>query len=304
LNRRHFIQQSTCVAGFFPKLLELRTLSRKQRIHVGAQTNAFGVPVKPFTRLLELVDILSDLGYEGFETAVGSLEAGAIRAGQWRREFEARHIRLIAGYSGGALYTKEFAGRTIEKNRRIADYTASMGASYLAFTSPRLPHVNGKLDLTAVNNTAAGLNRLGEIVRGAGLKLCFHNEWPEFVDRPSEESFILNETDPKLVWLCFDVGNPYGHVPNWNPAAFSQEHFRRIAMYHIKDVVDNARGEFVTVPFGSGKINLQGVVAPLLHSNWEGWLTVEEEGIWPHGSKHPRRVLRQSREYLHQVTGV
>jgi sugar phosphate isomerase/epimerase len=286
------------------QLLDSGTLSRKRRIDIGAQTNAFGVPIKPFARLLELAGILSRLGYEGFETAVDSLEAGAFQPARWRSEFEARHIRLIAAHSGGALYAKGLAARKLEKNRRIAGYTAMMGASYLVFTSPPLPHVNGKLDLTAVRNTAAGLNRLGEIVQKEGLKLCFHNEWPEFADHPSEESLVLNETDPKLVWLCFDVGNPYGRVPNWNPAAFSQKHFRRIAMYHLKDVVDNAQGKWQTVPFGKGKINLKGVVAPLLRSSWGGWLTVEEEGIWPHGINHPQEILRQCRNFLRQLTGV
>jgi sugar phosphate isomerase/epimerase len=306
VNRRHFIQRSNSamLAGLIPQLADSALLSRKQRIHIGAQTNAFGVPIKPFGRLLEVIAILSSLGYEGFETAVASLEAGALQPARWGKEFEARHIRLIAAHCGGPLYDKALAGRTIEKTRRIANYTVMMGASFLVFTSPRLRHVNGKLDLTSVRNTAEGLNRVGELVQKEGLKLCFHNEWSEFVDHPSEESFILNDTDPRLVWLCFDIGNPYGHVPGWNPAAFSREHFRRIATYHLKDAVVNAEGKLVTVPFGGGRINLKGVVAPLLRSNWEGWLTVEEEGIWPHGTKHPERVLRQSREYLRRTTGV
>jgi inosose dehydratase len=192
----------------------------------------------------------------------------------------------------------------MEKNRRIAGYSAAMGATYLIMNGPGLRHVNGKEDLTGVHYAMAGLNRLGEIAQKEGLKLCVHNEWRPMVGHPSAESFVLKDTDPKLVWLNFDVGNPYGHVPNWNPAAFSREHFKRIAMYHMKDVVDNSQGKLVTVPFGTGKINLKGVVAPILSSNWEGWLTVEEEGIWPYGLKHPKAVLRECRQYLRKITGV
>ncbi|MGH9325082.1 MAG: sugar phosphate isomerase/epimerase family protein [Terriglobia bacterium] len=303
MNLRSFFKQANLLAAAgFPALPA--DLSRKERIHIGAQTNAFGVPTKPFSRLLEVAGVLGQLGYQGFETNLASIEEGASQPAKCRRAFEARHIQLIAAFSGGMLDNKEAARQTIERNRRVAGYTAAMGASFLVFNGPGFRHHGGREDMTRVHYAMAGLNRLGEVVQKEGLKLAIHNEWQPMAGHPPAESFVLKDTDPKLVWLCFDVGNPYGHVPNWDPVAFSREHFRRIAIYHLKDVARNAQGQLATVPFGTGKINLKGVVAPLLDSNWEGWLTVEEEGIWPRGLKHPKKVMGECRQYLRKVVGV
>src|SRR5208282_173886 len=264
MNRRHFFYQSASVmaASFVPGMVNSAGRSRKQRIHIGAQTNTFGVPIKPFGRLLEIADTLGKLGYEGFETNYVSLESEAARAADCHHEFAARHIPLIAVYSGARLYDKETTDQTIEQVSRTAGFSAAMGATYLIVGCPRLPHGDGKLDLTATHMTMEGLNRLGQIAQKEGLKLCYHNHVQEFEDDPSEMSFLLKETDPTLVWLNYDVGNPYGFGPS--AASFSQEHFRRILVYHLKDVYRDAQGKLLPTDLGAGKIDLPGVVAPLL----------------------------------------
>jgi sugar phosphate isomerase/epimerase len=308
MNRRRFFQRSASVmvSSLIPHWAGSAGPSRKQRIHIGAETNAFGVPIKPLSHLLEFVSSLSKLGYEGFETNTRCLEEGSGQPAKVRREFEARDIRLISAYSHGGLYTRELAEKTIAENRSIAHYVAAMGASYLILGGPRLHHVDGKLDMTAVHNTTEGLNRLGEAVQKEGLKLCYHNHWMEFEDHPSEMSFILKETDPKLVWVNYDIGNCYIHQLGFGPqpAAFSREHVKRIAIYHVKDVGLNSQGKAVNTELGAGRIDLKGVVAPLLHGDWEGWLTVEQEGNYPKGWQHPVAVMRQARDYLRNITGV
>jgi len=47
-----------------------------------------------------------------------------------------------------------------------------MGATYLILSASRLPHVEGKLDLTAVHNKTKNLSRLGHACKQEGLKLC------------------------------------------------------------------------------------------------------------------------------------
>lgn len=308
MNRRHFLQQSAAVmaATLASRWASATPPARKQRIHIGAQTNAFGVPIVPFNHLLQVAGTLSKLGYEGFETNTRALDAGASQPARWRREFEARNIRLVNAYSNGPLYNKEVAAQSIERNRRVAGYTAAMGASYLVVGGPRLPHATHSEYLTAVHRTTEGLNRLGEIVRKEGLKLCYHNHWQEFADRPTEMSFIIKDTDPNLVRLNYDIGNSYIHQFGYgpNPAKFSREHYKRIAIYHIKDVGPGGQGKGVNTELGAGRIDLKGVVAPLLNSNWEGWLTVEQEGNYPKGWAHPDQIMRQARGYLRKLTGV
>lgn len=304
LNRRRFLQQSSALiaTGFFSSLVRSAGPSRQDRIRIGAQTNTWGVPIEPYERLLEVVDTLGRIGYQGFETNYKSLSVRSGQPAECRRDFESRHAPLIAAHSGVRLYDKDKAPAEIEQLRRMAGSTSQMGATYLIVSGQRLPHVEGKLDENALHTKMEALNQLGRACLEEGLRFCYHNHVQEFEDNPSEMSFFLRETDPQLVRLNYDVGNHYGVGPD--AGAFSAQHFRRIAIYHIKDVQRDAHGKVVPADLGAGLVDLKAVVAPLLDSDWEGWLTVEREGRYPHAAMHPEQLVRQCREYLKQITAV
>ena len=300
-NRRKFLQRS-CVLLAGGLLPHFAVSAPKGRIRIGAQTNTWGVPIEPFGRLLEVVDSLGRLGYQGFETNYNSLKSRADQAAQCRQQFEARHVPLIAAHTGAQLWDRNRAASEVETLRHIAGVTAAMGAEYIIVSGRRLPHVQGKLDENAAHNKMEALNRLGQVCQKEGMNLCYHNHHQEFEDTPSEMSFLLRETDPKLVRLNYDVGNSFGVGPD--AGSFSAEHFRRIAIYHIKDVQRGADGKVVPTDLGAGLVDLKAVVAPVLQSDWRGWLTVEREGSYPHPAAHPEELVRQCRQYLKQITGV
>ena len=75
-------------------------------------------------------------------------------------------------------------------------------------------------------------------------------------------------------------------------------------IYHIKDVTLDSNGKNVSTDLGQGKIDLKAVIAPLLHSNWHGWLTVEREVGYPNAAPNPQALLRQCRTYLREISGV
>ncbi|MBV9085182.1 MAG: sugar phosphate isomerase/epimerase [Acidobacteriaceae bacterium] len=309
IDRRGFTKQ-LCLAMIASRA-RAGSGDRKQRISIGAQTNTWGVPITPYEHLLDIVDTLARIGYEGFETNYKALSEHADKPAECRRDFEARHCPLIAAHNGVRFDDKDKINAEIEGQKKIAATTAKMGATYMIVSGRRLPHVDGKLDVDAAHRKMEALNRLGRTCREEGLKLCYHNHVQEFEDDPSEISLFFKETDPAVVALNYDVGNANGVQPD--AGTFSEEHFRRIAIYHIKDVkrpehaTSGPRtGENGNIPMdlGKGQINLKGVVAPLLDSDWKGWLTVEREGQYPHPAEHPEALLRQCRDYLRQITGV
>lgn len=261
------------------------------------------MPIRDFDSLLKILDFLAGLGFQGFETNYRSLESQAGGAADCRRAFESRHVRFVAPHCSADLYKREKSGAEIESLRRIAAYSGEMGAICLILSGGALPHRDGKLEAAAVHTKIEGLNRLGRLCQEEGLKLCYHNEEEEFQDEPSEMSFLLRETDPKLVWLAYDVGNAYGFGPD--AGTFSAQNLRRIAIYHLKDVKRDAARNVIPADLGAGLIDLGTVVAPLLESNWEGWLIVEREsGSYPEPAEHPEKLLCQSREYLRQLVGI
>lgn len=302
-DRRRFLSAVAAAAGvcLFQDSTTVRGADRAQRLHIGAQTNAWGVPIRDYGRLLEIAETLVRLGYSGFETNVASLSSQAGRAADCRRDFASRHIQLIALHTGGAFYDKNEWPSELANFERIAGFSAQMGARHLIVSGKAVPHSKPKLDLDAVRTKAASLNQLGAAVRKEGLDLCYHNHEAEFRDKPSEMSYLLKETDPSRVWLCVDVGHCYGFV---DPAEITAAHFRRIAIFHLRDETRSASGKVVYAEPGKGGINLKGIVAPLLRSDWEGWLEIEEEQYYPKPMPDPDSAMREWREYLRQLTGV
>ena len=301
-NRREFVW--SCAGSFAAgaALAWGKPRARSERIRIGSQTNTFGVPIKPWDRLLEVLDTLAKLDYASFETSVGSLTPYRDRPAECRKAFESRHVPLLAAHTSGQLWDRTKQADEVGGLAVIAGWSAQMGATHMIMSAPPFPQGNRAPDTELAHTKAEGLNRVGEACRKEGLKFCYHNHTAEFEGAPSQMDIILKETDPKVVWLNYDVGNAYPHGPN--PAVFSAEHFRRIAIYHLKDAVAGPDGKAQFTDLGAGKIDLKGVVAPVLDSDWQGWLVIEREGKWPNPVADPEGELRQCRQYLRQITGI
>jgi sugar phosphate isomerase/epimerase len=303
VDRRGFLKSvaATTAVSLLSQPTGARAATLAERLHIGAQTNAWGVPIKEYTQLLKIAETLVRLGYQGFETNFASVSSQADRAGEVRRDLEARHIHFVAPHAGGTFYDREKAAEEESNLLHIATVCAQMGASYLIVSGRALPHKDGKFDVDALHTKAQALNRLGAAVQKVGLRLCYHNHEPEFRDHPTEMSYLLSETDPEKVWLCLDVGHVYGLA---DPAEFTAANFRRIAIFHLRDGTRSPDGKFVYSQPGKGKINLKGIVAPLMKSNWEGWLEIEMEEYYPKPMPDPEQSMREWREYLRVITGV
>ena len=299
MNRRRFLQQVSKGAALLSVSGLLADAKIQSRIHIGAQTNTFGAPIKTYDRLLQVLDDLVQLGYEGFETSDASLSDRAGRAKECRADFEARHIQYIAPHCSIKFATTLESSAQAEDIRRIAGYSAEMGAKYLIASGG---YPRNSSEVMPVDQKVQLLNQVGKACKEEGLKFCYHNHTHEFEGDHPEMNELLAHTDPKLVWFNYDVGNAYPIGPK--PGDFSAEHFRRILIYHIKDVTLDSNGKNVSTDLGQGKIDLKAVIAPLLHSNWHGWLTVEREVGYPNPAPNPQALLKQCRTYLREISGV
>lgn len=301
MDRRELMKSASGLLLASAALARPASRPRSERLHFGVQTNAWGVPIPSLDELLKILDVLARLDYTGFETNVRSLQPYFSQASQCRKEFDSRHVQLIALHNGSALYDRAKVPGEIERLRKVAGVSAQMGAHYIIISDGKLPRPGGKLDLGAARVWTDSLNLLGRAVKSEGVRLCYHNHHVEFEGKPTEMSLLLRDTDPNLVWLNFDVGHVLGLA---KPAAFSKEHFKRIAIYHLKDSKLESSGKIVNVRMGTGQVDVKGVVAPLLNSNWEGWLEMEEDGNYPKPLPHRDAILRHDRQYLRRITGV
>ena len=135
----------------------------------------------------------------------------------------------------------------------------------------------------------AGLNELGKIATDRGFKLCFHHHMGTVVQTAAETGRMLENTDPRYVFLCYDTG--HFTFAGEDPLAMLNLYAERVGHVHLKDmrrhVVDRAKSEgfsflravregAFTVP-GDGCVDFDPIFRKLSEAKYEGWLLVEAE---------------------------
>ena len=160
----------------------------------------------------------------------------------------------------------------------------------------------------------AGLNRLGAIAKERGFKLCFHHHMGTVVQTSEETDRMMQNTDPELVFLCYDTG--HFTFAGEDPCAMLEKYADRIGHVHLKDmrlaVVEEARKEgwsfltsvrngAFTVP-GDGDVDFDPIFRLLAEAGYEGWLLVEAEQ--DPAKANPLAYAMKGRAYIREHTGL
>ena len=159
-----------------------------------------------------------------------------------------------------------------------------------------------------------GLNRLGKIAADRGVKLCYHHHMATLVQTLDETRRLMENTDPRYVWLCYDTG--HFTFSKEDAVAAAREFGSRIGHVHLKDIrpdrMERAYREgfpfrkavlegCFTVP-GDGCVDYPGVFAALRDAHYEGWFLVEAEQ--DPAKANPFEYALRAREYLKKTAGV
>ena len=159
-----------------------------------------------------------------------------------------------------------------------------------------------------------GLNKLGKIAADRGFKLCFHHHMATVVQTFEETKRLMDNTDPRYVYLCFDTG--HFTFAGEDPLAMLKKYVDRVGHVHLKDmrlpVVEEARkndwsflqavrnGAF-TVP-GDGDVDFDPVFKVLADAGYQGWLLVEAEQ--DPAKANPLEYAMKARKYIREHTGL
>jgi inosose dehydratase len=160
----------------------------------------------------------------------------------------------------------------------------------------------------------SGLNRLGAIARDRGFKLCFHHHMATVVQTLAETKRLLDNTDPDLVFLCFDTG--HFTFSNEDAVEAAKTFSHRIGHVHLKDIRPSKMKQAYAEGFafrkavlegcfaipGDGCVDFPGVFAILDQSGYEGWLLVEAEQ--DPAKANPLEYAKKAREYITKQTGI
>src|SRR5262249_39393753 len=129
---------------------------------------------------------------------------------------------------------------------------------------------------------AGGLNRLGQIAKDNGMRLCYHHHMGTCVMVRADVDRLMDSTDPELVNLLLDTAHLA--FAGDDPLALAEAHGKRIKHVHLKDVrpevVEQARANawsfqdaieagVFTVP-GDGAIDFAPIFDALSDGDFEG----------------------------------
>lgn len=159
-----------------------------------------------------------------------------------------------------------------------------------------------------------GLNKLGKIAADRGFKLCFHHHMATIVQTLAETKRLLDDTDPRYVYLCFDTG--HFTFAGEDPVQAAELFGPRIGHVHLKDIrpakMKQAYQEgfkfrravlegCFTVP-GDGCVDYPGIFKALDDSGYEGWFIVEAEQ--DPVIANPFEYALKARSYIRKTTGI
>jgi inosose dehydratase len=268
----------------------------------------------PWTRLLSEI---ADAGYAG--TELGPLGYLPDDADRLRRELAERGLELVGGYVFEPLHTEAGVARAMLAARRTCELVQATGGMLLVI----IPGFTAERERTAGRREAAPalaqdgwrtmVAAIGAMARMAsdehGLIPVAHPHAGTYVEFDDEIDRLVDETD---VPLCIDTGHAaYAGI---DPVALYRRLGERVAYFHLKDVdpdrlghaldqglsFEEAVGERVFCPLGSGVVDFAGLREALDEKGFLGWATVEQDRL-PTDSSTPAADAAASLAHLREV---
>ena len=239
-------------------------------------------------------------------------------------ELDLRGMRIASRWFSSFILTQPIEQVEADFTREL-DFLAAVGAnrinvseqSYSIQGQPDTPVLADRkhvMDDAEWDRFCKGLNRLGRIAKDRGFKLCFHHHMGTVVQTAAETDRMLANTDPDLVFLCYDTG--HFTFAGEDPLTVLKKYVGRVGHVHLKDmrpdVVAKVRPEgwsflkavrsgAFTVP-GDGCVDYDPIFKLLADAKYEGWLLVEAEQ--DPALANPLEYAIKARKYIREHTGL
>lgn len=246
-------------------------------------------------------------------------------AAELKKALDLRGMRIASRWYSSFLLTRPIEEEEKDFIQNL-EFLAAVGANRIN-VSEQSYSIQGKVDVPILtgghkyvmndeewDRFTTGLNHLGKIAKEHGFKLCFHHHMGTVVQTSEETDRMMKNTDPDLVFLCYDTG--HFTFAGENPLTMLEKYADRVGHVHLKDmrldVVEEARknnwsflqavrnGAF-TVP-GDGGVDFDPIFSLLSKSGYTGWLLVEAEQ--DPAKAEPLEYAIKGRNYIREHTGL
>jgi len=222
-------------------------------------------------------------------------------------------LRMLGGFVPLIMHKPDAAKAMLAEAEEIAEFLAAAG-SWHFITAPVTTSDWGPREALTSDewlHLAAMLTKVDEICLRHGLTQVLHPHVGTVVETADDVQMVLEHSS---VQWCLDTGHL--HIGGTDPLAFAREHFDRIGLVHLKDVVDHVvprlnSGELSIMEavqagifsnLGGGDIPLDEIVLFLEGAGYNNWYVVEQdtaiEGDMPAAGTGPVEDVQRSLSFL------
>jgi inosose dehydratase len=265
--------------------------------------------------------IVSEMALAGFQgCSVGHKYPTDVKV--LKAALELRGLRVSEPWTSTYFTIAAMEKQTIERFRKSLEFIKAMGgtdmvvAEFGQAVNPLPVAVfpdHPIFDDAQWDALTKGLEHLGQIANGEGMRLCYHHHMGTGVMTRADVDRLMASTSPDLVHLLLDTGHLA--FAGDDPLALARAYGDRIKHVHLKsvrpEVVDKVRADNLsfedgieagvfTVP-GDGAIDFVPILQALADHGFEGWLVVEAEQ--DPAKANPLQYALMARRYLRGVLG-
>jgi sugar phosphate isomerase/epimerase len=206
---------------------------------------------------------------------------GPIPPEEIKRIADAEGLKICATHEGGAAIC--------DTPQAVVERLGKLGCADTAYPFPHVP-IN---TLDDVKRLAAALDRSGDVLRRAGMRLSYHNHAHEFRK-------VAGKTVLQWLYDLTDVKNLLGEPDTYwvqsgggDPVEWCQRLHGRLPLLHLKDFKIGDDNKPIMCEIGNGTLNWPAIVRAAEISNCP-WFIVEQD-VCP---GDPFDSLAQSWTYL------
>ena len=259
-------------------------------------------------------------GYQGIELGpIGYMpEDPAIL----REALNQNHLELIGGVVFQPFHDANARDKVMSKARRTAEALTAHGAQQMvlidSISEIRAPFSGrpGDACQMSASEWSGFVQRIRDVaVMGTeeyGLTVSIHSHAGGFMDFHDELLRLLDQVDEQHLKLCVDTGHQT--YAGFDPLAFIDQHFDRVAYVHCKDIDPHVQadvianqtdfykacGQGIFCNLGAGQVDFASLKAMLQNRGYQGWVTVEQD-CDPTLDVSPLKDAVSNREFLASV---
>ena len=188
-------------------------------------------------------------------------------------------------------------GALLGHEEELIEYGHKLGLEYIVCPGLRRrdPAAKGEMKLDDYRWACGELNRIGAMVKKAGMTFGYHNHRGEFEKENGVVYYdeMLKLCDPKLVVFEMDCG--WVFAAGVDPVSYLSKTPERFPLLHLKDMVVTADGVVHSPVMGHGKLNIAACVKAA--TGLKHYYIEQEEFV----GIEPIEAVHQDAEYMKRL---